>query len=171
MPTLIKLRLLQGRRSPLIDDEDDDPSKFSSDSESEDAQQSTKLSKSRVSQRHRNREATIAHVSGRYTIDIIFARLSTKFFVEKLRGPLLQPEVRAVQVTILIHAAHSCSFHACYYMTLPLSTGSRSSFRSRRFYRPKIFFDRDTNKCFDKDRTEYLDKYHNKHINNYKKPS
>ena len=75
-----------------------DPSKFSSDSgsrdsESEDAQQSTKLSKSRVSQRHHNREATIAHVSGRYTIDIIFARLSTKSFVEKLRGPLWQPEV------------------------------------------------------------------------------
>ena len=107
--TLIKLRLLQGQRSSLIDDEDDDPSKFSSDSESEDAQQSTKLSKSRVSQRHRNREATIAHESGRYTIDIIFARLSTKFFVEKLRGPLLQPEVRAVQVKVLIHAAQSCS--------------------------------------------------------------
>ena len=107
--TLIKLRLLQGQRSSLIDDEDDDPSKFSSDSESEDAQQCTKLSKSRVSQRHRNREATIAHVSGRYTIDIIFARLSTKFFVEKLRGPLLQPEVRAVQVKVLIHAAQSCS--------------------------------------------------------------
>ena len=77
MPTLIKLRLLQGQRSSLIDDEDDDPSKFSSDSESEDAQQCTKLSKSRVSQRHRNREATIAHVSGRYTIDIKFARFST----------------------------------------------------------------------------------------------
>ena len=107
--TLIKLRLLQGQRSSLIDDEDDDPSKFSSDSESEDAQQCTKLSKSRVSQRHRNREATIAHVSGRYTIDIIFARLSTKFFVEKLRGPLLQPEVRAVQVKVLIYAAQSCS--------------------------------------------------------------
>ena len=72
MPTLIKLRLLQGRRSSLIDDEDDDPSKFSSDSESEDAQQSKKISKSRVSQRHRNREAKIAHISGRYTIDIIF---------------------------------------------------------------------------------------------------
>ena len=106
MPTLIKLRLQKGRRSSLID-EDDDPSKVSSDSESVDAQQSTKLSKSRVS--HRNREATIAHVSGRYTIDIIFARLSTKFFVEKLRGPLLQPEVRAVQVKVLIHAAQSCS--------------------------------------------------------------
>ena len=75
-----------------------DPSKFSSDSgsrdsESEDAQQSTKLSKSRVSQRHHNREATIAHVSRRYTINIIFARLSTKSSVEKLRGPLLQPEL------------------------------------------------------------------------------
>ena len=90
-----------------------DPSKFSSDSgsrdsESEDAQQSTKLSKSRVSQRHHNREATIAlfaHVSGRYTIDVIFARLSTKSFAEKLRGSLWQPDVRALQVTVLIHAA------------------------------------------------------------------
>ena len=121
--TLIKLRLLQGQRSSLIDDEDDDPSKFSSDSESEDAQQSTKLSKSRVSQRHSNREAA------RYTIDIIFARLSTKSLVENLRGPLLQPEVRAVQVTVLIHAAQSCSSHAYYYITPPLSTGSRSSLK------------------------------------------
>ena len=102
--------------------------RFSSDSESEDAQQSTKLSKSRFSQRQRNREATIAHVRGRYTIEIIFARLSTKSFVE-LRGPLWQPEVRALQVTVLIHAAQSCSSHAYYYITPTLSTGSRSSFK------------------------------------------
>ena len=64
----------------------------------------------------------------------------------------MQPEVRAVQVTILIHAAHSHSSHAshaCPYITLQLFTGSCSSFSSRLFYRLKILFDRDTNKCFD----------------------
>ena len=65
-----------------MDDEDDDPSKFSSASESEDAQQSTKLLKSRVSQLHSNRKAMIARVSRRYTINILFACLSAKPFVE-----------------------------------------------------------------------------------------
>ena len=124
--------------------------------------------RSRVNQRHSNREATIAHVNGRFTIDLIFARLSTKFFVEKSRGPLLQPEVRAVQVTILIHAAHSRSSHARHYITPQLSTGSRSPFRLRQFYRLKMLFDSDTTKCFNKDITEYLDKYQNKSINKYK---
>ena len=63
--------------------------------------------RSRVSLRHRHREATNAHWNGRLTINLNFYHLSTKFLVENLRGPLLQPDVRAVQVTILIHAAHS----------------------------------------------------------------
>ena len=117
-----------------IDDENDDASKFSSNSVSEDAQQSTKLSEIMGCQWHRNREDTTSHVSGRSTINLIFARLSTIPFFEKLRGPLLQPEVSDVEVTILMHAAHSCSSHACYYIIPPLSTGSHSSFRSRRVF-------------------------------------
>ena len=80
----------------------------------------------------------------------------------------MQPEVRAVQVAILIHAAYSRSSHASHRIILQLSTGSRSSFRSRLLYMLKMLFDRDTNKSFDKDITVYLDKYHNKHINKYK---
>ena len=36
------------------------------------------------------------------------------------------------------------------------------------YMRPKILFDRDTNKCFDKDITKDLDKNHNKSINTCK---
>ena len=151
-----------------IEDEDDDPPKFSSDSESEVRlrmhNDPRNYRRSRFSQRHRNREATITNVSGKFTIDLIFARLSTKSFVEKLRGPLLQPEVRAVQVIILIHAAHSCSSHACYFLTPQHSTDSGSSFCSRLLYQLKILFNRDINKCFDKDIAEHLDKYNNKRI-------
>ena len=46
------------------------------------------------------------------------------------------PEVRDVQVAILIHAVYSRSSHACHLITLQLPTGSlaHSSFRSRLFY-------------------------------------
>ena len=81
----------------------------------------------------------------------------------------MQPEVRGVQVVILIHAAYSRSSHACHRIIPPLSTGSRSSFRSRLVCMIKIMmlFDRNTNKSFNKDITKYLDKYHNKSINKY----
>ena len=58
----------------------------------------------------------------------------------------------------------SRSSHDCHYITLHLSTGPHSSFRSR----PKMLLDRDTNKCIDKDITEDLDKTQNKRINKYK---
>ena len=101
-------------------------------------------------------------------MQIFFYRLRTKSLVEKLSGPLLQPEVRALQVAFLIHAAYSSSSHASHIVIPLLSTGSRSSYCSKLVYMLKILFDRDTNKCFDKDITKYLDKYHNKSINKYK---
>ena len=55
-----------------------------------------------------------ATIAGRFTIDLFLACLSTESFVEKLSGPLLQPKLHTVQVTILIHAAHSHSSHACH---------------------------------------------------------
>ena len=65
-----------------------------------------------------------------------------------------------------IDAAYSRSFYPFHWSTFPLSTGSRRSsfsFRSRKFYRPKMILDRDTNKCYYNDITKYLDKYRNKH--------
>ena len=79
-----------------------------------------------------------------------FYRLRTKSLVEKMRGPLLQPEVRAVQVAILIHTAYSHSPHTCHRIIPPLSTASRSYFRSTLVtplvYMLRMLFDRDTNK-------------------------
>ena len=80
----------------------------------------------------------------------------------------MQPEVHAVQATNLILAAHSRSSHAYHYKAPLLSTGSRSSCRSRRFYNLQILLDRNINKCFDKDVTKLLVRYQNKHINKYK---
>ena len=119
VPTVIKPRLLQGRRSmmrTMI------PPSFRRILNLRMHNNPRNYRRSSVNQRHRNREATIAHVNGRLTIDLIFARLSTKSFVEKSRGPLLQPEVHAVQMTILNHAAHSRSSHAGHYITPQLFT-------------------------------------------------
>ena len=59
----------------------------------------------------------------------------------------------------------SLSSHDCYYITLQLSTGPHSSFRSRRFYEPKMLLDRDTNKLITKHERQALqcciDKYKN----------
>ena len=79
----------------------------------------------------------------------------------------MQPEVRAVQVAIIIYAAYSRSSHACqcyHYIKSLLSTGSRSSCCSRGVYWLKMLLDRDTNNCFDKDITTYLGMYQNKRI-------
>ena len=146
----------------------DVPSIFSSHSASEDAQPSTKSWKikgqSAAPQQRCHNRTLKRKVHNRLFFDLLRA----KSLVEKLSGPLLQPEVRAVHLAILIHAAYSCSSHSFHRIIPPLSTVSRSAFRSRLVYMLKILFDRDTNKCFDKDMTEYLDKYHNKSINKYK---
>ena len=76
----------------------------------------------------RNREVIIAHGNERFTIDnffIFWLGLRTKSLDKKLSRPLLQPEVRAVQVAILIYATYSRSSHACHLIILQLSTGSR----------------------------------------------
>ena len=67
-----------------------------------------------------------------------FESLRTKFFVEKLRGTLLQPELRTLQVTIFIHAAYLRSSHAFHRITPPLSTGLNAHFLKAVLYAENV---------------------------------
>ena len=67
-----------------------------------------------------------------------FESLRTKSFVEKPRGPLLQPELRTPQVTIFIHAACLRSSHAFLCITPPLSTGLTAHFLKAVLYAENV---------------------------------
>ena len=75
-----------------------------------------------------------------------------------VKGPLLQPEVSAVQVTIFINTAYS----HCLSLDFAVSSSSKFSSSSRLSYRLKMMLNRNTNKCCNMGTTKYLDKCQNK---------